>query len=54
MQVAMKDEDLNRIIREIVALHRNNFNENGERARSKLNDVKKIIEQHMVRISDED
>lgn len=49
----MKEEDLNRIIREIVALHRNNLNENGERARSKLNDVKKIIEQHLVRVIDE-
>lgn len=49
----MNEEDLNRIIREVVALHRANFNENGERARSKLTDVKKIIENHMGRISDE-
>lgn len=52
-EVVMNDEDLNRIIREVVALHRANFNENGERARSKLTDVKKIIENHMGRIADE-
>lgn len=49
----MNEEDLNRIIREVVALHRANFNDNGERARSKLADVKKIIEHHMGRISNE-
>jgi hypothetical protein len=49
----MNEDDLNRIIREVVALHRANFNENGERARSKLSDVKRIIENHMSRVGDE-
>lgn len=49
----MTDSDLNKIIREVVALHRNNFNENGERARSKLSAVKEIIEKHISRISNE-
>lgn len=49
----MNEEDLNRIIREVVALHRSNLNDSGERARSRLADVKKIIEHHMGRAKDE-
>jgi len=49
----MKDENLDRIIREVVSLHRQNYQENGERARSKLSAVKDIIERNLNRVSDE-
>ena len=50
----MNEDDLNRIIREIISLHRKNYLENGERARSKVSDVKSIIERHMGRGQNED
>lgn len=50
----MKDEELDRIIREVVSLHRRNYQENGERARSKLSAVKDIIERNVSRLSNED
>ena len=49
----MKDEELDRIIREVVSLHRINYQENGERARSKLSAVKEIVERNVNRVSDE-
>lgn len=50
----MNDDDLDRIIREIVSLHRQNYFENGERARSKISAVKDVIDRNMNRMKDED
>ena len=50
----MNDQDLDRIIREVVSLHRQNYFENGERARSKLAAVKDVIDRNMNRMQDED
>ena len=49
----MNEKELDRIIREVVSLHRKNFQENGERARSKLAAVKEVIERNINRIKDE-
>lgn len=49
----VKDDDLDKIIREIVSLHRRNYQENGERARSKLADVKQVIERHASKVQNE-
>jgi len=50
----MEDQELDRIIREVVSLHKKNFQENGDRARSKLSAVKEVIERNMNRVRDED
>ncbi len=50
----MKDDELDKIIREIVSLHRRNYQENGERARSKIAEVKQVVERQMNRVQDED
>ena len=50
----MEDKELDKIIREVVSLHKKNFQENGERARSKLSAVKDVIERNMNKVKDED
>lgn len=50
----MTEEESDRIIREIISVHRQNYLENGERAKSKANAVKDIIERNMSRMRDED
>lgn len=49
----MTDDELDKIIREIVSLHQRNYQENGERARSKLTEVKQAVERHINRVQDE-
>jgi hypothetical protein len=49
----VKNDQLDKIIREIVSLHQRNYQENGERARSKIAEVKQVVERHINRVQDE-
>ena len=50
----MDRDELDRIIREIISVHRLNYLENGDRARSKSASIKEIVEKNMNRLSDAD
>ena len=50
----MDEEDLDRLIREIISIHTKNYHENGVNAPSKVAAVKEVIERNIARMSDED
>ena len=49
----MSEEELDRIIREVISIHRRNYLENSEKPKSKLNAVKDVIERNMNRMHHE-
>ena len=50
----ISDKELDRIIREIVSIHRPNFLEHGDRAKSKAKDIKEIINRNVIGSENED
>ena len=53
-ELKMQDDELDKVIREVISLHTKNYHENGINAPSKLAAVKEVIEKTIARISDED
>lgn len=53
-EVKMQDDELDKVIREVISLHTKNYHENGINAPSKLAAVKEVIERNIARMSDED
>ena len=54
LDMKMTEEELDRIIREVISLHTKNYHEHGINAPSKLAAVKEVIERNIARLTDED